>query len=334
MRESTPSAFASRRRFLMLCAGAGGLSAFGLGYAVRPFVGAVSGPLDEARLKAGLNLDPALQTFTRTSRALGADVTLKVLHANPDVAAKALTAAFSVLNDVEDVLSIYRPNSELARLNRTGKLDRPHAHFRKVLAASQEMARVSEGKFDASVQPLWELYAKSKERNALPSASEIEAVRAKVDYRKITHTDAAISFAAPGMKLTFNGIAQGYAADCVLTALKAHGIENALVDTGELTSEGHKEDGGPFRCLSIQHPRDPDAFVGVCAMDGRALATSGDYATYFTDDFLYHHIFDPATGVSPRELSPASASCAPTGMMADALTKPVFISLKKKKGWR
>jgi len=298
----------TRRCFLMLCAGAGGAVAF-------------------ARARG--DAAHGLQTFSKTSWALGADVSLTVLHADQTVAEKAMTAAFAELNLLEDILSVYRPNSQISRLNATGQLDQPHAHFTTVLNASQAMAKASDGRFDATVQPLWDVYAAAQKSNSLPPASDIAAARAKADYRKIQQTGSSVSFAAPGMKLTFNGIAQGYAADCVMAVLKSHGIENALVDAGELTSSGHKADGSAFRS-GIQHPRQPDAFIGVCAMDGRALATSGDYATTFSDDFLYNHIFDPASGVSPRELASVSI-LAPTGIQADALTKPVFI-LGKEKG--
>src|SRR4029077_12992685 len=138
----------------------------------------------------------------------------------------------------------------------------------------------------------------AKKRGALPDDSAISAARAKVDYRNVVLSLDGIELKTPGMKLTFNGIGQGYAADRVLAVLKSHGIEHALIDTGEFRSEGRKADGSAFR-VGIQHPRQPDAFAGVCQLDGRALSTSGDYATYFSDDFLYNHIFDPSTGMSP-----------------------------------
>jgi thiamine biosynthesis lipoprotein len=59
-------------------------------------------------------------------------------------------------------------------------------------------------------------------------------------------------------------------------------------------------------------------------MDGRALAVSGDYATSFSADHLHHHVFDPRTGDSPPALSTVAVA-APTGLVADALTKPLMI---------
>jgi thiamine biosynthesis lipoprotein len=59
-------------------------------------------------------------------------------------------------------------------------------------------------------------------------------------------------------------------------------------------------------------------------LQGRCLATSGDYATAFSDDFRLNHLFDPRTGRSPESLASVSIA-APTGMAADALSTAVFV---------
>jgi thiamine biosynthesis lipoprotein len=59
-------------------------------------------------------------------------------------------------------------------------------------------------------------------------------------------------------------------------------------------------------------------------MDGRCVATSGDYATAFTADFSRHHIFDPATGASPSELAAVTVA-APSGMLADGLSTAFMV---------
>lgn len=301
-----PGISLSRRRFTMLLGGAGGLAA--LGYA--------------GWARADGTASSELKTVTRTSWALGTDISLTVLHADVKVAEEALAAAFKELDALENILSVYRPHSQVSRLNMQGSIEHPHRHILTVLAAAQKKSEMSGGAFDVSVAPLWDLYFAAKKKNALPSDSEIDAARAKVDYRRIEFNEKRVSL-APGMKVTFNGIAQGYAADCVLNVLQGHGIQHALIDTGELRADGRKSDGTPFR-VGIQHPRKPDAFVTLCALDQRALATSGDYATYFSDDFVYNHIFDPKTGRSPREFASVSVA-APAGLIADGLSTALFV---------
>src|SRR5690606_22816905 len=74
----------------------------------------------------------------------------------------------------------------------------------------------------------------------------------------------------------------------------------------------------------VRDPRRKDAYAGTLQMDGRAIATSGDYATAFTPDFSTHHIVDPATGASPAELAAVTVA-APSGILADGLSTAFMV---------
>jgi len=308
--------------------GAGGLAALSYAWTRRsgsialadPGYGAGILPTANAGEGAGTT---GLQSVSRTSYALGTDISMLALHRDRDVARQAIDDAFAELETIERVMSIYRPESELSRLNRDGAIENPHPYLLDIMQRSQEMSRRSNGDFDITVQPLWDLYTAAKKKNKLPIDAEIDAARALVDWTKVDVSAKRICFTRKGMSATLNGIAQGYAGDKTAAALRKRGIEHALLNTGEIASIGKKADGTPWTC-GIQHPRKPDAYINLAKLDGLCLATSGDYATYFTPDFVYHHIFDPATGRSPLFFSSAtivSANCTD----ADALTKPLFI---------
>ena len=302
----------SRRQFLQIAFGAAGVAALG-GMRIN---GLSAGEgMEEAR--------PAskLKSFQRKSFALGAEISLTVLHENEFAARRALDAAFGELETVESVMSIYRPESELSRLNRDGIITHPHPYLLSILRTSLEISRLSGGAFDVTVQPLWDLYMEAKKAKALPEDSAIEAARQKVGWKKIALSDSEVRV-EKGTRITLNGIAQGYAADRCAEMLKSLGIEHALLDTGEIRAIGDKS-GTPWSA-AIQHPRRPDAYVALARLDGVCLATSGDYATTFSNDFVYHHIFDPATGRSPLLYSSVSI-VAPNATEADALTKVVFV---------
>jgi thiamine biosynthesis lipoprotein len=125
------------------------------------------------------------------------------------------------------------------------------------------------------------------------------------------------------MQVTLNGIAQGFAADQAVAALQRAGIEHALVNTGEVGSLGHKANHAPWT-VGIQHPRHDDAYAAVARLAGRALSTSGDYATTFSADRRHHHIVDPRVGFSPTELA-STTIVAPTALEADALSTAVLV---------
>ncbi len=222
----------------------------------------------------------------------------------------ALSASFEAIDQVEDQMSLYRPDSQLVRLNQLGFLNRPHPDLVRVLRYAQQLSARSAGAFDVTVQPLWQ-------------HRDQEHAVTLVDWRQLDIGEARIAFRRPGMQATLNGIAQGFAADRVASALQAHGIAHALVDTGEVASFGKRESQVAWK-VGLQHPRREDAFVGLVGLSDRCLATSGDYATTFTEDFSQHHLIDPRTGRSPAELSSVTVA-ATSAMEADALSTAAFV---------
>jgi FAD:protein FMN transferase len=239
-------------------------------------------------------------------------------------AEEAIDAGFAELDRLEDILSLYRPHSQLCRLNREGRLDRADADLLAVLLAAQRVSRMSGGAFDVTVQPLWAAYASAARRGTLPTEDELTVASRLVDYRRLQVSERDVRFTYPGMAATLNGIAQGYAVDRVLAALREHGVEQALVNAGELGALGSRIDGDAWRA-GVNHPRQSDSFVALADLDGRALATSGDYATRFGEGFNCHHLLDPRTGRSATWCQSVSV-VAPSGLEADALSTAFFIA--------
>ncbi len=309
----------SRRRFL--CAALGACGTAGVGYAAwRSLQSGRRHSADEA----GVSVAADLAAYTRTAKALGSEVSITALHARREVAEQAVAAAFGELELAEELMSIYRPHSQLSRLNRDGVLERPHPYLLRVLRAGEDISRASDGAFDVTVQPLWALYADAQRAGRLPEMAEIETARRKVDWRRLDISERRIALRGEGMAVTLNGIAQGFATDRAIAALREHGIEHALVNAGEIGPLGHRADGEAWT-VGIQHPREAEAYIALTKLDGRALATSGDYATTFSPDRAYNHIFDPRTGRSPDELASVSIA-ARTALEADALSTAVFVT--------
>ncbi len=262
-----------------------------------------------------------LTTTRRESYGLGSKLAFTVLHA-PDLdAERALDAALAEIELVEQVMSLYRPTSQLSRLNRTGTLLRPHPYLLEVLDTAAAMHAASDGAFDVTIQPLWDVFARCAREQRAPRDQELAAARRLVDWRQVDVSAERLTLRQPGAALTLNGIAQGFAVDRALAALRGAGIEHALLDTGELGALGGRDGETPWT-IGIQHPRRDDAYLSLAELQNRCLATSGDYATRFDD--VAHHIFDPRTGRSPGELTSVSVA-APTGLLADALSTALFV---------
>jgi thiamine biosynthesis lipoprotein len=259
-----------------------------------------------------------LKKVTQQSQALGANVSITALHADEATAQRALKAAFAELEQIESVMSLYRPESQICRLNRHSVLEAPDAQFLEVLRFAAQVAEKSAGAFDMTVQPLWAL------KGAAPDA----AVLSKVGWQRVHLSPERVQM-EKGMAITLNGIAQGYATDAALRVLRQHGVQHALIDAGELAGMGQSLRGRPWS-IGIQHPRDRAAFAAMAELPDRALATSGDYETAFSGDFSRHHIIDPRSGLSPAELASVTIA-APDAMTADALSTAIFV-LGSKRG--
>jgi thiamine biosynthesis lipoprotein len=254
------------------------------------------------------------KAFATGGIVFGTTASLRVLHDDEATARAALAAAMEALRQVDQRMSLHRADSALSRLNRNGKLMQPDPQLLAVLQAAQAVAQLTDGAFDVTVQPLWD---------AASGRMDPAQALARVGWRKLDVDRERVLLREPGMAVTLNGIAQGYGADIALATLRAHGIEHALLDTGEFGSVGQRDDGQPWT-LAIRDPRDPQGLAQLLHADGRCLATSGDYETYFSADFSRHHIVDPHTGASPQELASVSV-LAPTGMQADALSTACMV---------
>src|SRR5438874_1997339 len=112
----------SRRKFFQMAMGAGGVAALSWSW-LRGSAWAGDGEATAIPVPAGL------KSARRSSYALGSQIEMVVLHENEETARKALDAAFGELETVEEAMSVYRPNSDISKLNRDGECKTPHPYF-------------------------------------------------------------------------------------------------------------------------------------------------------------------------------------------------------------
>ena len=255
--------------------------------------------------------------------AFGTTVWLRAAHEHAAQARRGVSAAAHAVQRVDQQMSLFRPDSEIVRLNRDGVLHHPSTELVDVLRLSQTVAHATQGLFDPTVQPLWQLWHQAALQHQRPAAAAWRTCKALVDWRAIDVQAHRIAFNRPGMAITLNGIAQGLAADLAAAALRSMNIEHALLQTGEWMPMGQPAADSSWR-LGIADPRQADAVVATLIADGRAIACSSDDKMSFSADRRDHHILDPRTGRSPTQLSTVVV-VAPSCALADALTKPLMM---------
>lgn len=267
---------------------------------------------------------PPLARYEFEEPHMGTQVRVVIYADSPGTADRGRLAAFAVMTKVDDLMSDYKPESELSRLSAAaGKgPQRISRELYDVLERSLRTAEISDGTFDITIGPLVRLWRRSRKDLTLPSPVELLAAKALVDYRKLRLDPAAqtAELLQPGMILDVGGIAKGYACDRAIEALRGLGIRRALVDTG----------GG--MALGDPPPDKPGWRIGmlgdstkVLVLSNCGVSTSGD-----TEQFVeiggkrYSHIIDPATGLGLTNGAMATV-IAKDGLTSDAIDTPICI---------
>ncbi len=258
--------------------------------------------------------------------ALGAPASLSLYHEDAAAAERAIAAATAELARLEAIFSLYRADSAMVALNRDGHLDEAPRELVELLSASRRVSEATDGSFDPSIQPLWQVYfqhftAASPDPNG-PAKADIDAARALVDWRGIEVDGRRVRLGRPGMALSLNGIAQGYITDRVTEVLRGEGLERMLVDMGEPRAASTRPDGTAWR-VGIAHPAAPETLVTTIEVIDKAVATSGGYGTMFDAAGRFTHLIDPrsgATAPSQCSVTVVAASAAKADALSTALS--------------
>jgi thiamine biosynthesis lipoprotein len=259
--------------------------------------------------------------------ALGAEASLRLAHPDRGAAARAVDRCVDEIVRLERIFSLHRPDSELSRLNRDGRLEVASHDLRILLAEARRFGELSGGAFDVTVQPLWRLYAAhfaaSPKDTLGPPALQLEAARRLVDYRAIALDGAGVRLLRPDMAVTLNGIAQGYISDRVADLVRDAGLTSILVQLGETFAGDPPLDGSAWR-LGISDPFAPYQVIETVDAVDLGIATSSGHATRFDTAGRHHHLFDPSTGQS-ADLCASVTVLARNAATADALSTAIAI---------
>jgi len=232
--------------------------------------------------------------------ALGADVALQVEGGSERAARAFFAEAVRALRSIEDRFSLHR-GSDLMRLNALGRLPHPAQDMRDLLALAGQVHDATGGAFDPTVQPLWQARREG--------AAEAEA-KALVGWRDVALLQDAVAFARPGMALTLNGIAQGFAADRLAEVARRHDLDAVLIDAGEVRALGARDWRAAIETPGGKRLRE-------LTLRERALATSAAFGTRIGPKGEAPHILDPRGGGLRWAVASVSA---PTAALADALS--------------
>jgi thiamine biosynthesis lipoprotein len=242
-------------------------------------------------------------------------------------AAAAAAAACARVRALEAVFSDYDDESEARSLAARGPGVYPASpELVELTALALEVAQRTGGAFDVTVGPLTRLWRRALRQEEAPGAQDLAQARAAVGYGRLGADRArgTLSFAAPGMRLDFGGIAKGYAAEQALDALRARGCERALVALAGDVACGAPPPGEQGWLVALASPAGAPA-VAVRVRDA-SVSTSGDLAR--GGDVAgtpVSHLIDPRTGQALAARPRIASAVAPDGARADALASALLL---------
>ncbi|MBR4802471.1 MAG: FAD:protein FMN transferase [Bacteroidales bacterium] len=227
----------------------------------------------------------------------------------------------AVLERIDNSVSGYNKSSVLTAFNEEGN---PHIDriFLDNFLASRQMSLESDGIFDASAAPLFDLWGFGFKNGVEVTQAMIDSVlqfvgmeHFSVDSLKTAQGQDSLLILRDDSrcKLNFNAIAQGYTSDLIARKLSDMGMKNYLVEIGgEVFAEGVNPKGEIWN-VGIDRPVDGNNTPGadiqaVVRISGKGLVTSGDYRKfYMKDGKKISHSINPKTGY-PVEHNLLSAS--------------------------
>jgi len=268
-----------------------------------------------------------------TRTALGTYVTVSCVvqcrGANAAIrAARAIEQAFSAIALVEQIMSLYRADSDVSRINRmavnaAAQRISVHPWTREVLQLAQSLQRDSNGLFDCGIAPTLMQWGLLPAASSAIRSSATNAAASSISKLRL-HEDGTLSLLAPTV-IDLGGIAKGYAVDRAIDALRQAGASEGSVNAGG----DLRQFGGAPQLLQVRDPLRPSQLHPAGWLRDGAMATSSIvYSRRSVDcaDRGHRARRTVSAIVHPASLQPllkrrSYSVVAPLCVHADALTK-------------
>lgn len=266
----------------------------------------------------------------RMSRVMFGNIAVSITTFSTDrrQAQRAIKDAFLEMKRLEQLMSMFRKESQLSRINQAAGL-RPVKVDREILEVVDlglKLSRETEGAFNiaiGSAMKNWDFFDKKR----IPSSEEVQSLLRATRYEDVMldQGEGAVFLKKKGMRIDPGGIGKGYIAERAKTILLEHGITSGLIAlAGDVVLFGSKADGSSWR-VGVQHPRRKGEIVASLDLRDCAISTSGDYERFFKKDGVaYHHLLNPTT-LFPARRCQSVTVVSQKGSDADPMATGAFV---------
>jgi len=262
---------------------------------------------------------------------MGTTYSVKIITQKPVNQDELAEEIQTVVDRLDHLMSNWKPDSDVSRF---GEMEPTQTlqiaqETAEVIGVAKQVWEASDGALDPTISPLIELWGfGTRDRSSFPDPKAVAEKLTQTGLQNLSLDKLSLRKSLPGLTLNLGAIAKGYALDQVAERLEALGYTDYLVEIGrELRAKGHNLKGVPWR-VAIEDP-DPDSqtpILKVVALDGKSIATSGDYRQFFTyQGQVYSHIIDPRTGYPVQHGVTLASVIAPNCALADAWSTTLMI---------
>jgi FAD:protein FMN transferase len=239
--------------------------------------------------------------------------------------------ALGLIERVEDLLSVYRPQSQFSKLNQfaSQRPVRVDALTLEVIQLAIDVHRWTDGCFDLTAGSLSETWGFSRREGKMPTQQQITAALSTVGSQHIIVDESAstVFFARDGIKLNPGGIGKGYALDRAASYLSRSGIHDYMIHGGlsSIIARGSRHNLSSEWVVALKHPWRTEELLETFPLRDQALGTSGSGKQFFHfGGKRYSHLIDPRTGWPAQQMMSVTIVCPSCGI-ADALATGLFI---------
>lgn len=233
------------------------------------------------------------------------------------------------LTAIDNSLSGYNKKSILAKIN-DGEDVPLDDIFIEAFTVSKQIWYESNGAFDPSASPLFDIWGFGFKHKSLVTKAKIDSILQFVGMDKVylekRDTDSLIYIvkADPRITFNFNALAQGLTCDLVARKIEETGCSDYLVEVGrEIVCKGESPRGGNWR-IGLDKPFDGNFDEGkelqdIITVTDRGIVTSGNYRQYYVENGeKYAHTIDPVSGYPVKHNLLSATVIAKNGTIADA----------------
>jgi thiamine biosynthesis lipoprotein len=265
--------------------------------------------------------------------ALNAMATRFELVLHGENATRLRAAGEAALKEVEHLeahLSLYRPTSEIARVNALAARQpvRVSPSVFRLLQHARQLQSESGGAFDITVAPLVRCWGFMHGTGRVPEPGEIEAARrrAGMAHVMLDEENDSVRFDQEGVMIDLGAMGKGYAIDCAADTLREAGVTSALLHGGTSTVYGLGAPPGAdgWKIAIAPAPDQPPRQMAVVLRDN-ALSVSAVWGRFFeAGGKKFGHVIDPRTGW-PVNNAVQAAVVLPSATETDALSTALLV---------